>query len=127
MKNHKLLIILIVILLSGYYSWLLFGSGDWFYTRGRNASNRAAILKIREAIHLGDGYEEVLNGYWQHAATDLRLYSGSRQNWSVSMPPEVGARQWVLYIDFVDGKVSAVKVRTADGPPANDAPEDVSR
>jgi hypothetical protein len=46
---------------------------------GGNASNRAALLKIREEIRVGDGYEKTLKTHWQYASPDLRLYSGSPQ------------------------------------------------
>lgn len=108
-----------------YYAWLIFGSGDWFHTHGGNASNRAAIFRIREELRVGDDYEKVLRIYWQYAADELRLYSGCPQTWTVSMPPELGASQWVLFLDFSDGKVSAIKVRTSEGPPPSDGPEDV--
>ena len=113
------------LLFVAYYSWLIFGSGDWFFPHSKNAPNRVALLKIREGIHLGDGYESVLRSYWQHAPCDLRLSAGSSQAWSVSMPYEFGARDWVLIIQFTEGKVSAVRVRTSDGPPPNGAPADL--
>jgi hypothetical protein len=123
--KQKLILGLIGLLLVAYFSWLIFGSGDWFFPHSKNAPNRVAMLKIRERINLGDGYESVLRSYWQHASSDLMLYAGSPQTWTVSMPNEFGARNWVLFIEFAEGKVSAVKVRTSDGPPPNGAPADV--
>jgi len=32
-------------------------------------------------------------------------------------PVNFPARDWVLWVEFADGKVSAVRVRTSDGPP----------
>jgi hypothetical protein len=124
MKQKKILG-LAGLLLVAYYSWLIFGSGDWFFTHSKNAPNRVAMLKIREGIQLGDGYESVLKNYWQHAPTDLSLFAGSSETWTVSTPLELGARNWVLFIQFAEGKVSAVKVRRSDGPPPYDGPADV--
>ncbi|MCM3872563.1 MAG: hypothetical protein ND895_17915 [Pyrinomonadaceae bacterium] len=83
------------------------------------------MLKIREEIHLGYSYESALRSYWLHAPKDLRLDAGSSKTWTVSMPGEFAARDWVLWVEFADGKVSAVRVRTSDGPPPTDAPADV--
>ena len=127
MKRKNLISGLIVtIVLLSFYTWLFFASGDFFYTHGQNAANRTAVLKIREKLRVGDGYETALRIYWEHASDDLRLYSGSPDTWSISMPHEVGAREWVLYVDFSNSKVTTLRVRTSDGPPATDAPEDVS-
>lgn len=125
MKKQKFIISLISALVLAFYAWWIFVSGDWFYTHGRNAPNRAAILKMREELRVGDGYEKALRIYWQHAPKDLRLDSGSPETWTVSMPFEIGASDWVLYLDFSDSKISAIRVRTSDGPRPSAAPEDV--
>ncbi|MEK6283788.1 MAG: hypothetical protein AABN95_25815 [Acidobacteriota bacterium] len=125
MKQRNLILVLIFALIATIYGWWIFASGEWFYTHGLNASNRAALLKIREKISVGDGYEQVLKIYWQDASPDLRLNSGSPKVWSISMPWEVGAGDWVLYLDFSDDKVSAIKVRTSDGPRPGKAPDDL--
>jgi hypothetical protein len=127
MKKQKFIITFVAALLGAYYAWWIFASGDWFYTHPGNASNRAAILTIREELRIGDGYQKALRTYWRFASKDLRLDSGSPQTWSVSMPSEFGAREWVLYLDFSDGKVSGIRVRTSDGPRPSLAPEDVGR
>ena len=125
MNRRKFIVGLIVVLVGTFYGWWILASGEWFYTHGGNASNRAALLKIREQLSVGDGYEKTLKTYWQYASPDLRLYSGSPQMWSISMPSEFGASDWVLYLDFSDGKVSAIRVRTSDGPRPSAAPNDL--
>ena len=126
MKRRRFIVGLIVALVGTFYGWWILASGEWFYTHWGNASNRAALLKIREEIRVGAGYEKALTIYWQHASPDLRLYSGSAKMWSISMPSEFGASDWVLYLDFSDGKVSAIRVRTSDGPRPGDGPNDLS-
>ena len=123
--KQKLILVFAGLLMVAYFAWLIFGSGDWFFPHSKNAPNRVAILKIREEVHLGDGYESVLRSYWQYATRDLTLYAGSPQTWTVSMPTEFGARNWVLFIEFVEGKVSGLKVRVSDGLPPNGGPADV--
>jgi hypothetical protein len=125
MKNQKLIFSIVGFLLLAYYSWLIFGSGDWILTHSTNTQKREAMLKVREEIHIGDGYESALRSYWLHGSKDLRLDAGSPKTWTVSMPREFPARDWVLWVEFADGKVSAVRVRTSDGPPPSDAPADV--
>ena len=125
MKKQKFIITGAAALLVAYYALWIFGSGDWFYTHARNASNRAAILKMRDDLRVGDSYDKALRIYWQYAPKDLTLYSGSPQTWSVSMPSEFSEREWVMYLDFSEGKLSGIRVRTSDGPPPSDAPEDV--
>jgi len=126
MKKSRVIPILLVVLVVVTYGWWILASGEWFYTHRANAPNRAALLKIRNEIRIGDGYEKALNTYWQNASEDLRLYSGSPEIWSISMPSELGASEWVLHLDFKEGKVSGIKVRTSDGPHPPDAPEDLS-
>jgi len=126
MKPQKLILSVIAAFVVAYYGWWILASGDWFYTHSRNAPNRAAILKIRDGIRVGDDYEGVLRIYWQHATTDLRIDSGSSKLWAVSMPFEMGATNWVLYLDFRDEKVSAIRVRTSDGPRPSAGPDDIS-
>ena len=126
MKQKNILVFVFAgLLIAAYFAWLIFGSGDWFFPHAKNAPNRVALLKIREAIHPGDRYENVLKSYWQHASRDLILYAWSPQAWTVTMPHEFGARDWVLFIEFADGKVSAFKIRTSDGLPPSSGPPDV--
>ena len=123
--QQKTILRVAALLILAYYSWLLFGSGDWFFTHSKNAPNRVALIGIREEIKLGNGYEAVLKSYWWKKSKDLTLYAGCPQIWTVSMPHELGASNWVLYIEFSDERVSAVRVRTSDGPTPSGAPVDV--
>jgi len=44
----------------------------------------------------------------------LTLREDSPVEWGVEAPIETGAKNWVLYIEFKDSKVAALRVRTAD-------------
>jgi hypothetical protein len=123
--NRTRTIVVLSVMLAGYV-WSIFGSGDWIYTHWRNAPNRAALLKIRGKLQVGDSYEKTLRAYWRNASCDLRLNAESAETWSVVMPFEIGASDWVMYVDFSDGKVSSIRVRTSDGPTPGDGPEDVT-
>ena len=127
MRWTKLIVGVIAALIVSYLVWWVFFTPDFINTHGSNASNRATLIKVRENIRIGDSYENVLRAYWQHRSPDLRLDPVNPQLWLVSMPNEIFAKDWVMYIDFSDGRVSVIRVRTSDGPPPSDAPEDVSK
>ncbi len=126
MKRSNLIAGAFAALVAGYFIWWVFLTPDFVTWHRFNAENRTSLLKVRESIRLGDGYEDVLRAYWQHASSELRLVPVSPKTWSVSMPHEILAMDWVMYIDFSNGKVSAIKVRTSDGPPPPGAPADIS-
>lgn len=44
----------------------------------------------------------------------LTLHESSSTEWGVETPIEFGAKNWVLYIEFKDSRVAALRVRTAD-------------
>jgi len=102
--------------------WML--SWDAFHSHESNEPNRAALLRVRGAIDIGASHGEVLAAYWQHRVDQLRLSADSYAEWSISMPLEFGTSDWKLRIEFQDGKVSAVRVRTSDGPSPSDGPTD---
>ena len=115
---------LILVLVGAYYYLWVFRSGDVFSTSGRNAPNRESLLRVRGAIELGASHAEVLAAYWSHRTDDLRLTADSPTGWLVHMPSEFGAGDWVLTVKFRDGRVTAVRVITSDGPPPKDGPPD---
>ena len=102
--------------------------GFWFTEVFRlhrhNESNRAALLRIHESIPLGAPYSDTLAAYWHHRTDDLRLSAESPTSWIVRMPLEFGASDWNLRLEFHDGRVTAIQVRTSDGPPPTDGPAD---
>jgi hypothetical protein len=107
-----------------YYGWWIFASGDVFHTAQRNAPNRVAIVRLHEDIDIGKSYADVLSAYWNARTDELRIRNDSPTEWAVQMPGEFGASDWTLLIEFQDGHVSAVRVRTSDGPPPKNAPKD---
>jgi hypothetical protein len=114
----------VIIAVVAYYSWWMFWSGDNFRLHSANAGNRAGILRLYLAVGLGDDPGKVLQTYWSLRTEDLRLDVDSPGRWSVTMPGEFGASDWTLVLEFRDGRVSAVRVRTADGPQPSEAPRD---
>jgi hypothetical protein len=123
-KRSHAVILVVVVLAAAYYGWWFFASGDMFHSSKRNAPNRAALLQVYETIGVGASHSEVLSAYWQHRTGDLRLFADKPAEWVVAMPLEFGASDWKLVVEFQDGRVSAVRVRTSDGPPPKDGPKD---
>jgi hypothetical protein len=118
------LIIGVLLIVAAYYSWWIFGSGDIFYRHSANAANREAILRLYSTIRVGDDREAVLKAYWSQRTEDLRLHVDVPASWVVAMPGEFGATDWTLVVEFRNDKVSAVRMRTADGPRPTGGPPD---
>ena len=114
----------VLVVVAAYYSWWIFWSGDNFHRHSANAGNREAILRLHSAIRIGDDRQTVLKAYWSQRTEDLRLQVDMPAQWVVAMPSEFGATDWTLIVEFRDDKVSAVRMRTADGPPPTGGPSD---
>jgi hypothetical protein len=114
----------LMLLIAVYFLWWIFYTPDFVTWHSMNAPARASLIQLQQDIKVGDSYESVLKTYWQHSLHSLVLEPRRRDLWSVSMPHEIFATDWVMYIEFVDGKVSAVRVRSSDGPRPAAAPED---
>lgn len=107
-----------------YVTWFLFT--DVFTLHGSNQANRDALNRIHAALQRGDTHATVLEKYWQLRTDELRINTESPKSWRVRMPLEMGAGDWSLEIDFDEatGKVTAIRVRTSNGPAPKDGPPD---
>jgi hypothetical protein len=94
-----------------------------FNTHARNEMNRQALLRIRDELRIGVSRVDVLRAYSQFRTDELSLVKGP-DSWRVEMPTEFGATDWSLIIEYRENGVSAVRVRTSDGPPPIDGPDD---
>jgi hypothetical protein len=124
-KIKRLHVIVAVIILVFGIVWV---KGFWFtevfHTHKSNAPHRTALLQIQDAVAVGASHSEVLAAYWQHRTDSLRLFADGPAAWVITMPLEFSASDWKLRIEFQDGRVAAVRVRTGDGPPPKDGPKD---
>ena len=125
MKIKRSHVVVAIILLALGIAWV---KGFWltevFHTRKSNESHRAALLQIRDAISIGASHADVLAASWQPRTDSLRLFADRPADWIITMPLEFGASDWTLLIEFHDARVSAIRVRTSDGPPPKDGPKD---
>lgn len=124
-KRQAAIIITLVVVLAGlYYFWWIFLSGDNFALHGKNEANRVAIKELAAAITLGSTREDVLKDYYKIRTDDLRLRCDTPTGWTISMPMEFSASDWILWLDFDQDRISAVRVRSSDGPKPNASPDD---
>jgi hypothetical protein len=126
-KRSHVIVSVVAVLAAVYYGWWFFASGEVFHSSRRNAPNRAALRQVYEAVPVGALYAEVLAAYWQHRSDDLRLFADRPTEWAITMPVEFGASDWKLSLEFQEGRVSAIRIRTSDGPPPKDGPKDKQR
>ena len=115
---------MVVLAIAAFCAWWVFWSGDNFRLHSANANNRAAIMRLHSALQVGDDFDKVLKEYWSQRTEELRLHVDVRDRWFVSMPGGLGASDWTLVVEYADGKVAAIRVRTADGPQPADRPTD---
>jgi len=126
MKKSQLIgwgVLIAVIVLWVRFFWFT----EVFRTHSGNESNRASLLRVYDAIQLGDSASDVLEKYWQHRSHELELRADDPAHWFIRMPSEFGAADWRLRLEFIDRKVVAVQLRTTDGPAPRDAPRDKTR
>ena len=125
MKRSFLIATGVILVVGVYYYFWIFRSGDVFSTVESNTTNRAALVAVRDAVKIGASYSDVLAAYWRLKTSDLRLHADDSAHWLIRMPLEFGASDWVLRIEFQDGRVAQVRVRTSDGPAPADGPPDI--
>ena len=112
MGTKRTVVVTTVVLFAvAYYSWWLFWSGDNFHRHSANADNRAAILRLHSALQVGDPFDKVLTEYWSQGTEELRLHLDARDRWLISMPSEFGANDWTLVLEYLNGRVSAIRIR----------------
>lgn len=114
----------IIALVLGVVWVIVFWFNGVFQTHKNNEPHRAALLQIHDELDLGASHSEVLAAYWLHRTDSMRLLADQPSRWVIRMPLEFGARDWNLLLEFHDDRVTAVRVRTSDGPPPKDGPGD---
>lgn len=119
------MLLLPLVAVGGFWIWMLFFSTDLFRFHSANARNREGLIILRDRVQVGDSYEEVLKKYWQKDEYDLTLRPIDEKCWLVLMPSEIFATDWRMTIGFEADRVSAIKIRTSDGPRSTGSPDDI--
>jgi hypothetical protein len=113
-SSHVLFLVIVLVILA---LWIRrFWFNDVIVLHRHNEANRSALLQIREAVSIGAPYTDVLTVYWRHRTDNLRLSADSPTTWAIHMPLEFGASDWNLRFEFRDGIITAIYIRTTDGP-----------
>lgn len=109
------LIVLLIALVAGvcsFFAWKVL-----FESQSLNQTSKLAFAQMHGSLKFGDTEQRVEDVYRQFSTERTTLRKRSfQETWEAIMPPEFGAGDWVLFIQFdSDRKVSAVVMRTSDG------------
>jgi hypothetical protein len=101
--------------------FLAFGAGfvgcEFRPARTLNASSKEALSQMHENIQIGDSQEAVRASINSLKTDRISVRTNAFQDtWEVSMPRELGAGDWMLFVQFGSNRmVLAVALRTSDG------------
>ncbi len=95
-----------------------------FTTHYHNEANRNALATLHGSIAPEDTRGQVLADYYENRTDDLRLHCDEPAECIIGMPGELGATDWNLRIEFCQGRVFAVRMRSTNGPKPNAGPDD---
>ncbi len=88
-----------------------------------NKDNRDAMLTIYNKSSIGMSTEEFLRIFLENKSFNLNINKYSDE-YTISMPVEFGAEDWLMFVYTKDNKITELKIRTLDGPKPDDGPED---
>jgi len=108
----------------GVLGWFVLFSGLFLVRHEVNTPNRAALLRMHGEIVPGSAPADVREVYRRNATPSLKLLEHPAWPWAVRMPIEWGGTDWLLFVDFQEGRVSSVRMRTSDGPAPEGGPPD---
>jgi hypothetical protein len=85
------------------------------FHRGRN---RGQVVALYEKLQPGMTKQQAQHVIDSGEYPNLRsapVDEVNRDRWYVSSPLEFGATNWILWVEFSAGRVSALRIRTPDG------------
>jgi hypothetical protein len=89
--------------------------GEPLFHRGRN---RGQVVALYEKLQTGMTKEQaqhvIDSGEYPNLRFD-RVHQVNDDRWYVSSPLEFVAKNWILWVEFSAGGVSALRIRTPDG------------
>src|SRR5205823_13616152 len=86
----------------------------FFGCRERTVHREKIIMLATKLGEHQHSKEEVRSLARESNFQDLTLHEDSPTQWSIEAPSEFGAKNWVLYVEFKDSRLAALRVRTAD-------------
>jgi hypothetical protein len=81
----------------------------------RNQPARDALTSVMNALTIGDLREPAQRTVESRLRPELRFDRSHPHLWTVRMPFETRATDWMVLIDFEQDRVSGVRMRTSDG------------
>jgi hypothetical protein len=94
-----------------------------FKSHGANEPNRKALMRIHEQARIGMAEEEFRTLFEANKTDELTL-ARFDDLYDISMPFEVGAKDWRLLASIDNGTIRELRIRTTDGPKPEGSPED---
>lgn len=96
---------------------------------GLSNKSRAELVQFEKQLQLGETKDEVRQRYSAARLSRLKLresVGGNHNEWVVETPLQFGAGNWLLWLEFKEGRLSAVRVREEDNTlvKPRDAPPD---
>jgi hypothetical protein len=91
-------------------------AGAVFLVLPWNASEESTseITRLFALIEIGMTTEEVEQAYAESSPKDVTSRQLANGSWLFETPLQWGAMNWVMWVDFSDGTVSAVRMRLLD-------------
>ena len=99
-----------------------------FDAKLRNRASHIALAAIMQDLTPGDSQTRVREVYAARRIDRLMLLESSPESWSIGMPGEFGASDWILYLDFEAQKLIRLRMRNSNSTalPPSDVPPDIS-
>jgi hypothetical protein len=89
--------------------------GEPLFHRGRNRGQVVALYeKLQSGMPKQQAQHVIDSGEYPNLRS-ARVDEVNKDRWYVSTPLEFGATNWTLWVEFSAGRVSALRIRTADG------------
>jgi len=114
MKKNELLFNIIVVLFVSL-CFVYTGYNMFFRQRNLNVPNKNALKNIMNDINIGDSVDLVKKVYVKNKTESLEFNNKDPNFWTIGMPLEFGAGDWILFINFKDQVVKELRMRTSDG------------
>jgi hypothetical protein len=86
----------------------------WTWNAAKASRATSEITLLFALIEIGMTTEEVEQAYAGSPPQDVRLQKLNNGSWLFQTPLQWGAVNWVMWVDFSDGAVSAVRMRLLD-------------
>jgi len=103
--------IISVITIIGVVLFLLI---NFFYTRVTNATHKQALFLMVQELSVDDPKVRFNEIYEKYKTNKLKLNKITATQWLITIPPEFGATDWQLWIDFDNDKIKELKIRLSD-------------